>query len=429
MDHRTEGQNTNRRVGGRLAARRTTRTAGTTPRRLRILTALLLLVGAAGCDSILEVENEQDILGADLDDPAAVSAIANGVAGDFAVAYMDWVISVALYSNELIHTGSFPSWREWEQGIARRPSSKGGQLYDNLARAAFVADDAVTRFRRILDDADAREETAAALAWGGFTRGLLADGFCQATFNGGPPVDPPTLYADAETRLTDAIRVAEAAGSAVWRNRAHALRAHVRLVNGDWEGARADARVPPPGFRFDVLYSTNSERERNDVASFTRTGIRREAGVHPRFYTDPAYRADPRTPFLDRGPNETGPDPTRQFVEQDLYRTEDAAIPASTWQELRLIEAEAELELGAAARAAALLDEVRLAAGLPAYPATDDATTVRARLFHERSAELWLRGRLWKDLKRTNAPRVAEVRDLCWELSEQEWQTNPHLEG
>src|SRR5687768_13530324 len=82
-----------------------------------------LLAGAAaaalcfGCSGLLEVSNEQEILDKNLDNPDAVTPLTNGVAGDFAVAYANAVDIVGLLGHELIHTGSFPSWREIERGI------------------------------------------------------------------------------------------------------------------------------------------------------------------------------------------------------------------------------------------------------------------------------------------------------------------------
>ena len=87
----------------------------------------------------------------------------------------------------------------------------------------------------------------------------------------------------------------------------------------NYAGARDDATLIPGTFRFNAIYSANSSRENNTVATLTTTLIRREAGVNPRFYATTLYTTDPRTPFRNKGDTAKGPDPIRQFVEQLKY--------------------------------------------------------------------------------------------------------------
>ena len=71
--------------------------------------ALLAGVVATACkQGFLEVQNEQDILDVNLDNPDAIAPLLNGVAGDFAVAYANAVDIAGLFGGELTHTGSFP---------------------------------------------------------------------------------------------------------------------------------------------------------------------------------------------------------------------------------------------------------------------------------------------------------------------------------
>ena len=197
---------------------------------------------------------------------------------------------------------------------------------------------------------------------------------------------------------------------------------------GDYGGALSDAKAIQAGYGFSAVYSQNSGRENNAVASLTRTLTRREAGVHPTFYDDPRFIADPRTPFIDRGPNETGPDPTRKYVEQEKYKLRDSPIPISTWQEARLMEAEAELNIGSAARAVELINEVRAFVSLDPYGGEVSHAAVTAQIMYERSAELWLQGHRLNDLRRTNDPSLAG-RDVCFDIGIDEWESNPNLGG
>lgn len=397
--------------------------------RLRpLLAATALAIGLASCRGLLEVSNEQDILDKNLDSPDAVTPIANGVAGDFAFAYANMVDFVGLFGQELIHTGSFPSWREVESGIGTRPSSVGDQGYQYVSRAIWVADTAAVRIRKVLPDAEKRVELANVLIWDGFAHFLLADNYCQLTFHGGPPVTPQAGYARARVVLDDAVKVATAANNVAAINAAYGGRARARLMLGDYAGARGDAQRVPPGFRLMALYGNNT-RENNAVAINTTTLIRREAGVHPRIYNDARFKADPRTPFRDKGDTAKGPDPIRQFVEQLKYAARDTPIPVFTWQEARLIEAEAALRLGDVPAAVTLINQVRQAASLPDYagPATADA--VLTQLIYERQAELWLTAHSLVDWRRFGLAYATQPRDQCFEIGQLEWDTNPNVRG
>jgi hypothetical protein len=170
----------------------------------------------------------------------------------------------------------------------------------------------------------------------------------------------------------------------------------------------------------------NSGRENNLVAGQTRTGLRRESGVHPRYYTNPIYQNDPRTPMTNGGPDEKGADGTTQFVQQEKYGGRDADIRLASWQEARLIEAEAALNLGEVAAAVALIDEVRSAAGLAPYDGEVTAEAVFSQLILERSAELWLEAHRLRDLRRTGDPYLTG-RSTCIPLSINEENSNPNL--
>lgn len=396
--------------------------------RLRRVTtiAATLALALGGCKGVLEVSNEQDILDKNLDNPDAVVPIMNGVIGDFALAYANAIDIVGLFGQELQHTGSFPTWREVETGIGTRPSGTGDQVYQNVSRAIWVADTAAVRFRKFLPDAEKRFELATVLMWGGFAHFMLADNFCELTFHGGPAVTPKQGYERARTVFNDAVTVATAANRVDVLRGALGGRARAKLMLGDYAGARDDARQVPQGFRLMALYGNNT-RENNAVATLTTTLIRREAGVHPRFYNDARFKTDPRTPFRDKGDTAKGPDPTRKFVEQLKYPARDTPIPVFTWQEARLIEAEAELMLGNPAAAVTLINQVRAAANLPPYTGGATAAEVRSQLVYERQAELWLQAQGLVDWRRFSLVFATQPRDKCFEIGQLEFDTNPNL--
>lgn len=394
-------------------------------RRLLGVATLALSLGA--CADVLEVSNEQDILDQNLNTPEAVAPLMNGVIGDYALAYANAIDIIGLFGQELIHTGSFPTWREVESGIGTRPSATGNGVYQNASRAIWVADTSAVRFRSVLTDAEKRFELATVLVWGGFAHFMLADNYCEMTFHAGPAVTPKQGYERAVSKFDDALAVATAANRPELRNAALAGRARAKLMLGDYAGARTDAALIPQGFILRALYGNNT-RENNAVATNTTTLIRREAGVHPRFYAgDPRYKTDPRTSFRDKGDTAKGPDPIRQFVEQLKYPARDTPIPVFTWQEARLIEAEAEIRLANPTRAVTLINQVRAAASLPAYTGPTTEQAVLAQLIYERSAELWLQAQSLNDWRRFNLTFTTQPRDKCFEIGQSEWETNPNL--
>ncbi|MGQ0648248.1 MAG: RagB/SusD family nutrient uptake outer membrane protein [Gemmatimonadaceae bacterium] len=389
-------------------------------------TAAVLALSVSGCKGVLEVSNEQEILDENLNNPDAVVPIMNGVIGDYALAYANAIDIIGLFGQELQHTGSFPTWREVENGIGTRPSGTGDQVFQNASRAIWVADTAAVRFRKFLPDAEKRFEVATVLMWGGFAHFLLADNYCEMTFKGGPAETPRQGYERAKAVFEDAVKVATAANRTDVLRGAFAGRARVKLHLGDYAGARADAQQIPQGFRLMALYGNNA-RENNTVATNTTTLIRREAGVHPRFYNDARFKTEPRTAFRDKGDTAKGPDPTRKFVEQLKYPARDTPIPVFTWQEARLIEAEAQLQLGNTSAAVTLINQVRAAANLPPYAGPNTAADVRAQLIYERQAELWLQAHSVVDWRRFNLQWTPQPRDKCFQIGQLEFDTNPNL--
>lgn len=400
-----------------------------TARSLRALGLAGLLsaitTGATACKGILDVQNEQDILDINLDSPNAIAPLLTGVAGDYSVAYANAVDIVGLFGGELTHTGSYPSWREVEGGYGKRPSVEADNMYNQIQRAIWVADTAAVRIGAVVADPTKSPEVAAAMIYGAFAHILLADNFCQGTIKKGKAISDDSLYKRAEALFSNALQIATVAGNDSLRLRALAGRARARLMLKNYAGARDDAKLIPGTFRFNAIYSSNSTRENNSVATLTTTEIRREAGVNPRFYKTAAYQTDPRTPFRDKGDTAKGPDPIRQFVEQLKYPQRATPIPISTWQEARLIEAEAEARLGNAARAVELINQVRAASNLLVYAGGVTQAEALAQIRYERSAELWLQAQSVADERRFADPYLASPHDNCFEIGQREWDANP----
>lgn len=390
--------------------------------RLRRAMIPVVVVAVAGCGDILSVDNPSSILEEDLNTEAGVDAIAAGVAGDFNAAYTSTAFWVALLSDEMLHAGTAPAYRNSSLGEVVGVSGS----YDDLASARWVADDAVRRFRELLPDADSRAETASARIYGGYALLLLADAYCQIPLDGGPAQTPEAIYGEAEQRFTQALTIAAAAAEEELQQRAYAGRARARLMLGDYEGAAGDAAEVNEGFVFESIHSETPGNQNNAFPSQTVADIRREISVHPRIYNDGRFQADPRVPFIDRGELFLGTDGGTQFVEQTKFASRSDDMEISSWQEARLIEAEALARQTEVADAVDLIDEVREAAGLGPYTGDMTEPAVLEQIAYERAAELFLEGQRLSDLRRFD-DSFLEGRGTCFDLSENEKDANPNV--
>src|SRR5919108_372930 len=345
------------------------------------LVALLSAALLASCTDLLTPDNPSEILAEDLEDPRALPILLAGVAGDYDYMYSYAIVTTGHFANEIWHTGSQGGWRELNRGIAD-PQGQMGTVYDRAVKANWVADNAAALIEEVFPDAQSRPELARTRIYAGFAQLMLADNFCAATINGGPALAPAAMYREALANFTDALAITAAASqdtaraklAAVYRLQALAGRARANLMLELFQAARDDASQIPGNWRFQAIYSINSSREENFVPSHTVARFRKEGGVDPRFFEDPRYASDPRLNFINKGPAFKGEDRIRQFVEQTKYPERFSPANIASSQEARLIEAEAELELGNTERAIAIINQLRAAAALAPYagPATRD---------------------------------------------------------
>ena len=380
-----------------------------------------------GCKDFLTTENPSEILATDLRDPKALPILLNGVAGDYDYMYSYAIVTIGYFSNEIWHTGSASGWRELETGLAD-PSGAIGTVYDRAVKANWTADNAADLILDAFPDAKSRPELARARVYAGYAQLLLADNFCQVTVNGGAAQTPQAVYGLALANFTEAVTVATTANNTAYKLNALAGRARANLMLGNFQAARDDARQIPSGWSFRAIYSLNSSREQNFVPSQTVAKFRKEGGVDPSYFNDPRYANDPRLKFINKGETFKGEDRIRQFVEQTKYPERESPAPISSWPEARLIEAEAELQLGNTARAIELIDELRTRPGvaLSPYDGPVTKTAVMDQILFERSVELYLQAQHLVDRRRSGDPTLSG-RESCSAISWNESQSNPNV--
>ena len=365
-------------------------------RSLTVFSIAAALLGVTACDSILQVENPGDVTEEALETEEALPVLVNGVFGDLQAAYDDLVLFTGLFTDELVHSGSFPTFAQFDDRSITRDNVTLDDFYEETSTARFSADQAIATLRAQLEDPSSDPLLGEALALGGYARLFLADNFCQVTLDAGPPLEPQVVYQQAEELFTEAIQVAGAAGDDVHLNLALVGRARTRLNLGNNAGAIADASVVPDDFVFLIEFAVTSARENNDVTIFTVD--RRETSIGEPFRNDPRIPQCSVHPTSTVGPcafeteGELGPDNETPLFVQLLYPDRESDIPLATGEEANLIEAEA---------------------------SGQDVS-------EEKAFALFLRGSRLADFRRRNDPFLAGG-DTCFPFPQREIDTNPNL--
>lgn len=346
----------------------------------------------------MTVTNPGPLPDADLDTPAAMPGLLVGISADLSVALGDQAYFSGLLADELAHSGNYNNERYFYQGAIK--SEHTTTVWGNMQVARWVAEDGIERMRRVLGDGfDSSKLVPRAYALAGFANRLAGENVCHAVINAGPKQDHKVHFERAVEQFTEAIARAEQQGDAAVATAARAGRASVRAWLGDWAGAVADAEMVPADFRYDALFSTNTPRERNNLAYETVT--RREATVHGTPFAQ--IFGDPRVPWdtvkTSSGAVQTGQDGQTPFFRQGKYKTVGDNIALVKGTEMLLLRAEAALRGGDFTTAASLMSDARAVYGLPAVNAASEEeawTLLRA----ERGATLWLEARRIWDLRR-----------------------------
>jgi starch-binding outer membrane protein, SusD/RagB family len=452
-----------------------------------------VMLMTTGCD--LGVFDPGRIEDADLVDPRAVSPLVAGVEGEFAYATTGerpggTFGAVSFLTDEIVHSGQFVGMRDWSNaGYIGGGVAETSSRWAYASRARWMAEEAERRITVILEeqgeDPSRDLNIARVVNWAGFTNRVMGDTFCDAVIDGGSLEPNTAFYSRAEAHFTRAISVASAAGNDSLTMAAHAGRAQVRMMLGNWSGAVADAGQVPTSYVHEARHSENSGREHNGLHNlhlrdtqatvwgtpFAEWGtITNEAQVDPHRGTlvgVPEPEGDPRVPYsipiVTTGTVRyvIGGDQRRPNWEPQKYPSRGTNVAVAKGTEMRLIEAEAALLDSNVPVAIGKINEVRALHGVPAVSAStvDEAWPL---LMKERGIELWLEGRRAADLRRWsvtpgtvpfqvvrlensgNPPEtdewrsVLEFRDannspvpvnrgLCLPVSDNEMNSNPNL--
>ncbi len=378
----------------------------------------------AACEDPLAIEAPGALTSDELTGPGAVNSVINGIIGDFAEAYDDYVRYATLFTDEFILAGTFPTRLEVDdRRILAINGSLNAEVYEPLSTARFSADTGVVNFTAVLSDPDfaaLTDELGEGIAYGrffgGYSRLLLSELYCQSAIAGGPFLSSDDRMQDALDLLIQAEAAGNDAGLSELTNAAIVGQARANLWLGNDAAAATAARRVPTGFEFVLDYSENDPVQFNEVHSLTwgrgRQVIRWTVGDGTA-----AERNNERFPYFDEWVSLglIDPNPPSSFSSfnsaisvqlQLLYDDGLAPILLASKAEADLIEAEVAVRAADFLTANTRVNNLRSTNW--SLPAIDFAamTTLAARLTQlaqERSRELWLTGQRQGTLRRLRA--------------------------
>lgn len=384
------------------------RPSRTARRFLGGLGALVAVLGATACSSILDVELPGRIPSELLNDPKTAGTLAASVVADFECAFSNYVASTVTLSDQFLGASGNLNAENWgtrkvaDNDVANEQASCANSYgaYTPLQTARFQADDILTRLLGWTDEqagvplAPLRARVA---AFGAYAYTLLGEGFCALRLDQGSTIlTPAEVLAIAEQKFDQALTLADAlpagdGSKADLENLVHLGRARVRLDRGDAAGAAADAALVAPNWAFSVTRGSDAATRWNDAwYALAELG---NASVAPE------YRAltvegvpDPRVqvafgPDVGLGPlSFDGVTPLYVVTNKNFSRADPMRLGSTV--EARLIQAEA---LGGQA-AVDLVNARRDDLGLPHYTGPVDDASVRALVLDERNREFFMEG-------------------------------------
>tara|TARA_Y100000590_G_scaffold27449_1_gene30774 strand:- start:1385 stop:2647 length:1263 start_codon:yes stop_codon:yes gene_type:complete len=364
---------------------------------------------AISCD--FDVDNPGNIVDDQLSDAGLATALGNTPEVAVAAALDDAVVWSAACSDEGFLSGSGTFRIMIDEGYMDGYNQQYDNLYNALASARWIADDATRRVKELVSSPTSDVRVANGEFWGGMARMTLADHFEQIVYDGNAPITPVQAMTDAIAKFQAAAAVASAAGNNSLAAASHgAIARAYRAIYFDNKNENSQddmttfksasdaakaalaisgsyveyANYNPPGATNFVYASVNASRYNRMDPKYAFMEDPVSGQIDPRIKHGPKVNNSPRTG-----------DPVYLITK---YPDEGADIPVSRAAEARLIVAEYAAMTGDLSTAVSYINEVRADAGLPDFSSTDKAA-IWTQIKYERSVELWYEGRRWQDMR------------------------------
>ena len=395
------------------------------------LLALWLAISVVGCDSLIEVENPNNVRGEDLENPTAASAIANGALYTMSRGFANLLAVYGSVTDELTWIGSRDAWGELNEGFPTSPFNEfSDAAFPFIAEGRWMGDEAI----KLLEGFDAagelkkRTDLARAYLYAALAYTMIGDAFDDFALSDRRVAAAPlgeagmsAMFTTATGYLDLALTVAQAEGDVTLQRDILAARAHAKHGLAVWNlvgirpistannglvsdaGAVADAgaalALDDTDWRFQVAYGASTVF--NEVG--WQVNGRLELRLGPTYFTADAAGKRVTAPAINDLIDGTADPALAAFL--DLFTggdpskgTQYASMTMLSAREMHLIIAESEFATGgdnAAFRTA--INDLRDFDGLTDYT----GQVVALDLFKQmRATNTYLQGRRLSDLYR-----------------------------
>jgi hypothetical protein len=412
------------------------------------IAALSVALAATACHDITNLEQSNPgQLGPDVFTPVNADLIVNSARGDFECAYNEYIVASGTFMDELANAISQTSNFDLDRRTVTPDSPVGtgdctaqqfAAVYAPLSVARASNDVAVQHLEGWTDAQvpDRDHLIGVASAYAGYSLVLLGEGMCSAALDLGPEQTPAQLFADAMIRFDTAVVAATRASDTETLNLALLGRARTELDLGNSAAAAADAQLIPAGFEVDIDHDATATRRQNLVFIQTLQSefASVDTSIQNRYAVSPQ---DPRIAVTNTGHLGSDGFTTIWSANKDAEATSPQAL--AKYSEAELIIAENDANTGDLNGAVGIINDLRAAAGQPAFnPPSTTLPVVMAEIVEQRRREFFLEGHRLGDIRRlglplspaTGAPYVSGgtyADQSCFPLPNVERINNPNL--
>lgn len=410
----------------------------------RILAAAALLagLGLGACDSLLDVDNPNNVKEEDLTSPTAAAAMVNGVLSRLATAYSSFLMDNGAASDEFRFVGSRDAYFQIDVGNWTDPNNEfSDATFPQVSQARWWADEVIKRLEQFRSDGTLPDETdlARVYLYGAVVYTLIPDHYDDFVIGSdrrkcatpGVPECAPVgeanmvnLYDTAIEYVDKGLAIARAAGNTPIELQLMAMRAKANFHKALWAkvnpsiapdplvastAAAADAqaflgRVGDLAWRFQFAYSATTQASTTGSWVNSRLEFRQGDPYITPTANNKDYVSTKMTDIIET----TKVSPILDAIadEFDAAQLYPPSIVVSA-RDMHLILAETELAAGNTAGFATHINHLRTADALEPYsPGAAGHPDPIDMLVHARQTNLYLQGRRLLDHYRFGIPSV-----------------------
>ena len=202
--------------------------------------ALAAVFALGACDSLLDVNNPNNLTQDQFVDPTSAPSVANGALSAVARSFGYEIVRAATASDELKWIGSRDAWGELDEGQVDNPFNEFTDLgFQFLGEGRWMADEAIKTLGAQQADAPSPEALAQAYLWGAVVYTHIADwldDFALSDRNvSAPPVGEGNMVQFYQTAVDYIDQGLSLTSNGGLTNRLRAQRARTQHARGVWQ--------------------------------------------------------------------------------------------------------------------------------------------------------------------------------------------------